>query len=614
MLHRWKKPGSLFMTPPAPALPARRKKRLFGIPAFLWTGFRRTAMFIGSLFLILMMVSCVGTIFVGNYETPLPDRMVLNLRLNNGLSEYSPDADFLRELYGPAFGRLNTQDMIDTIDRAANDKRVIAMIVSIESGPFDLTQVQDLRQAIKRFRAAGKTAHAYSTSFAEAGMGAYYLAASFDHIWMQPVGMVAIPGFDTQMPFFREGLGKVGVTPHVYQRKEYKGVMENLSRSSLSDPGREMLSSLLGDLMAQMHADISADRTTESRTVDFRALVDRGLFLDNEAREAGLIDSTGYFDEVRQSAIGRSGARIVSLSRYRGQTVARDKHHGKTKVGIVYAQGPIVADDRSSGFGGGSDAAAANRISDAIIRTVRDDSVEAIILRINSPGGSPTASETIRRAVAYAVERDMPVIVSMGPAAGSGGYWIATDATHIFALPATLTGSIGVAAGKMDFAELMTKIGVNWDGVTLGNNADLWSFTRPFSPSGDRLMNNMADALYNAFIARVATGRKLDPEQVEAVARGRVWTGQQAKANGLVDEIGGLSDALDHTARMLGLDSRHDLALVHLPRPKTPFDRFLELMNVEVMMDRIVHAAMKRMEQATMPRVMAYDPLLDIRL
>lgn len=608
MLHRWKKPGSLFITPPA--RPARRRRKiLFGVPAFLWTGFRRTALFIGSLFLILMMVSCVGAVFVGNYETPLPERMVLNLRLNTGLSEYSPDADFLRELYGPAFGRLNTQDMIDAIDRAAHDKRVVGVIVTIESGPFDLTQVQDLRQAIKRFRAAGKTANAYSPSFAEAGMGAYYLAASFDNIWMQPVGMVAIPGFDAQMPFFRDGLGKVGVTPHVYQRKEYKGVMENLSRSSLSDPGREMLSSLLGDLMAQMNTDISADRQ-----IDFRALVDRGLFLDEEAREAGLIDRIGYFDEVRQAAVGRSAARIVSLSRYRGQTVARDKQHGKTKVGIVYAQGAIVADDRSSSFGGGSDVAAANRISEAIIRTVRDDTVEAIILRINSPGGSPTASETIRRAVAYAVKRDLPVIVSMGPAAGSGGYWIATDATHIFALPATLTGSIGVASGKMDFAEMMTKIGVNWDGVTLGANADLWSFTRPFSPSGDRLMNNMADALYDAFIDRVATGRKLDREQVEAIARGRVWTGQQAKANGLVDDLGGLSDALDHTARMLGLADRHDLTLSHLPRPKTPFDRFLELINVEVMMDRIAHAAMKRMEQAAMPKVMAHDPLLEIRL
>jgi protease-4 len=544
-------------------------------------------------------------------EPPLPQEMILTLRIDRGLNEHSIETDFLRDFYGAAFSRLSAQDISDALDRAARDKRVRGVVFTLESGPFDVAQVQDVRAAIRKLRAAGKFAYVYSPSYAEAGsgMGAYYLASAFDEIWMQPIGMVDISGFDASGPFFRRLLDKWGVNPQFYQRKAYKNVMENLTRTGLSDPSREMLQSLVGNLMDQMHADISAERT-----VNFRALVNDGIFMDEDARKARLVDQLGSYDDMLQKARGQDKTRTVTLARYYNQTNPKkaERNLRPATVGIIYANGAIVADDRSPGFGGGGDVAAANRISDAIMRTARAQNVDAIIMRVNSPGGSPTASETIRRAVKYALDRDIPVIVSMGPMAGSGGYWIATDATRIFAMPATLTGSIGVASGKMDFSGLMQKLDVTWDGVTVGDRAQIWSPVHPFNPAEDAVMNKMMDSLYDAFITRVAEGRKMDKDVVDKIAGGRVWTGAQAVEIGLVDQLGSLGDAMDYVATTLGHESRHDLNVVRLPRPRTPFDRILKMLDLEVMMDRVATALIQRFEKASQPRLSLYDPALDV--
>lgn len=615
MQRHWKKPGSLFSSPSAP-LRVRPRGR-GGFFAGIGRMIRRLCLFLGAMVLVSMTVSCAAGIVVGSYNAPLPEKMILTLRLNDGLSEYSPEDDFFREFASATDMRLSIQEIVDALDRARNDDRVRGIAVMIEGGSFDIAHTQELRAAIKRFRAAGKPAWAYSPSYAEAGaggMGSYYLAAAFDEIWVQPVGMVALAGFDAQSPFVLDALKKIGVNPQFYQRKEYKSVMENMTRSSMSPENREMISSLLSSITGQIMTDIRADRRLGVDAMS--AILNKGVLTDSESLSAGLVTRVDYPDilvAVLKQKLAAGGdeklIKTISLSRYNNHHTDKAVPPNAPVVGIVYAQGSIVADSSSGGMGGS--VAGADRIASAILRSVRDRDVKAIILRIDSPGGSPTASETIRRAVAHAVEKNIPVIVSMGPMAGSGGYWIATDATRIFAMPATLTGSIGVASGKMELSGLMEKIGVNWDGVKIGENADLWSFTKPFTPGGDERMNVMMDSMYSAFIQRVSAGRKMPAAAVEKIAKGRVWTGAQALDIGLVDELGGLDSAMDYTAKVIGVPDRTALSVEHLPRPKSPIDRILRLMKMEVLMGHAGSALMKSVEQAAAPKIMVYDPVLN---
>lgn len=630
MPKRWNRPGSLFSKATHPK-PSEPRKRRFSLFRFILDGVRRTFTFVGALIVLFALFGYVGTAMVDKEDRKLPAQMVLTMTLDDGLHELPAGGGFLPGF--EAFGqtKLTTQQMIDTLDLARNDPRVKALVFSLQSGDFGLSQVQELRAAVKRFRAAGKPAYAFSPSYAEAGgsMGAYYLAAAFDEIWMQPVGMVSLPGFDADMPFFLEGLNRLGVTPQFFQRKEYKSVMESFTRDGISPENREMTTSLLTDIIQVVVTDIAADRgLTEGQVY---AAVNQGIFTDDEAIRTKLLDRLDYGDalvsSLRQEFTGdadNKDMKMITLSHYLKAPNSKptkinskdERDKGKPLVGLVYAAGNIVPDE--SGGGVRSNVAAANKISSAIMRAVRDEDIKAIVLRIDSPGGSPTASETIRRAVEHAISKDKPVIVSMGGMAGSGGYWIAADATRIFALPATLTGSIGVASGKFAAPVLMEKLGVNWEGVQIGNNADMWSFTKPFSAEGQDRMNAMIDNMYAAFIDRVSRGRKLSPETVERIARGRVWTGHQALEIGLVDELGGFNEALDYTAKQIGAENREGVEIVELPRPKTPFDRIFEMLNIEVAMNRIVGVAMNMMrqnvDQARIPAVSVYDPLLEQRL
>lgn len=620
MQKRWNKPGSLFARTTPLQSPA--PKRHFRVFRFLLGILRRICIVLGAIVLLSAILAGIGAAILEKEEAGLPAQMVLTLRLDDGVIERAAEASFMN-LQSFSSSRMSVHEIIEALDIARNDPAVRGLAFSIEGGSFGISHVQEIRSAVKRFRESGKPTFAYSPSYLEAGgmMGAYYLASAFEEIWMQPVGLVALPGFDAEMPFVLEGLNKIGVNPQFFQRKEYKSVMESFTRKDMSPENREMTSSLLADITSVLAADIAADRTLSLDAV-YNA-IDRGLHTDREALDAKLVDRLDYGDvlisHLRESLTGdpeNTDLKMVRLSHY-NKAVDRGPLDGTLPViGLVYAAGNIVADESSSGFS--ADVAAADKISDGITKAIRDTDIKAIILRIDSPGGSPTASETIRRAVANAVERGKPVIVSMGGMAGSGGYWIATDATRIFALPSTLTGSIGVASGKADLSLLMEKIGVNWDGVQVGENADLWSMTGPFSQSGQERMNTMIDSTYDAFVARVAKGRKLSPEAVEKIARGRVWTGHQALEIGLVDELGGLGVALDYAARQIGAENRDGVEIVELPHPKTPFERLFELMNIEVMMGQLSGAVMamlqEKVEQAEIPSVSAHNPFLEQQL
>jgi protease-4 len=533
----------------------------------------------------------------GPHPPKIPPSAVLNLTIDG---DYPEHPNMLSGLgFGGGNGPLTMRQVVDALDRAGHDPRIKGMVAVAIDTMQDLSHVQELRDAVMRFRSNGKFAYIYSDSFGEAGEGIslYYLASAFDQIIMQPMGILSIAGIRLEMPYARGTLDKLGVTPQFFARKEYKSVFESATNTGMSPKSRENMESIVGDIAGMMAEGIGEGRHLDPETV--RRYVDQALFTDKEALAAKLVDRLAYLDqldsEMKKLASGDpdDDDALVDIEDYAPQTIGKDDkpqqrpHMGgpkAPKVALIYVEGTIMPD----GQGEAGNLASSDEVSDTIMDSAYDDGVKAIVLRIDSPGGSPTAAEVIRRAVLRAKEKGKTVIVSMGNLAASGGYWIAADADYIFAAPETLTGSIGVAGGKFVVDGLWDKLGIKWDHVQWGDNAGLWSFNEPYTRAGEERMNAMMDAVYQGFIERVAGGRHMSIDAVDKIARGRVWTGRQAKENGLVDALGGLDAALDYTAQKLGAKDRHGLRIDVLPHPKTPFQKLAEMLSLDAGVGRFL--------------------------
>jgi protease-4 len=504
--------------------------------------------FIG-LFVVIGIVALVGLLAVvgvaafavrfADKAQQLPDAIVLTADLTGGLTD-GPDPDPLSRLL---FDQKTTlRDFVDALDRAADDSRVKSLYVQLGDDSMALAKTQQVRDAIAAFRAKGKFAVAYADTFGEGGPGTrpYYLATACDEIWMQPLGDVGLTGLRSEAPFLRGALDKLGVTADFEHREEFKTAMNSLTETRMTAPQREEVEGLLSSVSDQVDAGIAAARKLTPDKV--AALVDRGPLMQDEAHDAGLIDRIGYRDDAMRRARDKagSGAKFLSLSRY--LAAAGRPHASGTEIALVYGTG-LITRSGTGGLSSGDDFTA-RAVAKALDAAARDTDVRAILFRIDSPGGSATASETIWHEVERARERGKPVIVSMGDVAASGGYYIAVAADKIVAEPATLTGSIGVLAGKLVFADLMKKVGVTVDSAQRGANADMFSVTEDFSPQARERLNAELDQIYTGFKGHVAQGRHLAPDAVEAVAKGRVWSGAVAKDKGLVDALGGYEVAL----------------------------------------------------------------------
>ncbi|MGQ0527277.1 MAG: signal peptide peptidase SppA [Alphaproteobacteria bacterium] len=598
-----------FSPPPAP--PPRR-----GIRHFIWGFIRRTCFVIGAFVLLSMLA---GALSLGKPQAiPLPEKMVLFMPLKDGFSDL-PEPPSLTDPFAPRAPGLQTQ--IDAIDRAAADPRVKGLIAYMEEGDFEITHTQEMRAAIKRFKEAGKFTIIYSDSYGEAGggLGRFYLASIFEKRWMQPLGIVSVPGIRMEAPYFREALDKIGIEPQFVHRKNYKTVFESATNKTMSPQNREMLNQIMNDIRNDLVTNISADLVMTPE--QFTALVHKGLFTADEALAAGLVTDINYddalYDKITGGITGNPESEdplYVDVATYAAHG-HRVFHAPARKAALVYASGAIMNSAIGAGAPGlgGGNIIAANELTPLLFDLADDKSLGAIVLRIDSPGGSPVASENILRALNHAQKKGKKIIVSMGPSAASGGYWIASHADHIFALPGTLTGSIGVAGGKISAAGLWDQWGVNWDGVAWGENAALWSMNHPFSSSEAERINAMMDQVYDAFTARVAEGRKLSPEQVERVAQGRVWTGESARKNGLVDELGGLGDALDYTAKLLGAKDRADLAVEIVPEPKTALEELVSMVSRGAVFDNTILNVLTPVREAlavlSSGETFAYEPL-----
>jgi protease-4 len=498
--------------------------------------------------------------------------LILELDLTDGIAE-EPPADPVSAMFNR---RPRLADVLDGLRRARTDPKVKALVVRLGGRRIGLAMVQELRSAIAEVSRAGKTTVAWAETFGEfsPSNAAYYLATAFERVYLQPSGDLGLTGLSLEQWFYRGTLEKLGLEYEVGKRHEYKNAADRFTEQGFTGPAREALERLAISLTGQL-ADAIVERLGVSHE-DAHGLIDNGPYVAAEALEHRLVDALGYRDEV-YAEVRRTagpGAYLLYLGRYQrlrslAERARKLPEPSDDGIALIYANGPIRRGRSARGplTGGamGSDTVAA-----ALRAASADRRARAIVLRVNSPGGSYVASDTIWREVVRAREAGTPVVVSMGDVAASGGYFIAMAADAIVAQPGTVTGSIGVLAGKPVTTALLERAGITTDSVTEGAHADMFTTTRPFSKDEWAKINSWLDRIYADFTSKVARGRNMTPDQVHDVARGRVWTGADAAANGLVDELGGLEAALALARRRAGLP---DTAPARVYPRSSPLDR-----------------------------------------
>jgi protease IV len=497
---------------------------------------------LGGLTLLLVGAGLVLAWMSAASQPGVPDAVVLELELTRTLEEDVAEDPLTGAFNGEA---LTVRDVVDALERAAGDARVKALVVRVADAPGSVAVVQEVRDAVKAFRARGKRAVAYTDTFGEgaSGMGAYYLASAFDAVYVQPSGDVSITGIGTETPFLRDAFERFGVKPQMGKRYEYKAAVNSYTEQTYTAAHREEFERYFTSVLEQMAQGVAEGRGLGVEAV--RAAIDEAPLSAERALELKLVDGLLYRDEVyaRVKEAAGAGARLLFARKYLER--AGRPHEEGPVVALIYGAGGIsrgrsgpatpLADEGRLG---------ADTVAAALRKAVEDPRVKAILLRVDSPGGSYVASDTMRREVQRAREQGKPVIVSMGTYAASGGYFLAMEADKIVAQPGTLTGSIGVYGGKMVTQGAWDKLGVSWEPLGAGRNATMYSTARDFTP--EQLAKNEAslDRIYADFTTRAAAGRKLPVEQLREVARGRIWSGADARERGLVDELGGFAVAL----------------------------------------------------------------------
>ena len=526
--------------------------------------------FIGLAITVGVIALIVGglTLVVAHFKgktAQLPEDIVLTADLTGGLVDGAEPSPLSRVLFGQ---KTTLRDFIDALERAGNDPRVKALYLQIGDDSLALPKIQQVRDAIAKFRAKGKFAIAFADTFGEGAPGTrpYYLATACDEIWLQPLGEVGITGLRSEQMFFKGFLEKLGITASFERREDFKTAMNMLTEAQMTSAQREELETLLTSLQDQINRGIAAAR--KLRVADVAALVDRAPLSADAAKAAGLVDRVAYRDEAlwRAQLRAGAGAKTMALSRY--LTAAGRPHQSGTRIALIYGTGLITRTSSEASALTNDTQFTARAVERAFNAAARDKDVRAIVFRIDSPGGSATASETIWRDVMRAHQRGKPIIVSMGDVAASGAYYVAAPADKIVAEPATLTGSIGVLGGKIILGDLFAKLGITTDSVQRGANADMYSLTRDFSPQARQRFSGQLDDTYRGFKDHVAAGRHLTADAVEAAAKGRVWTGEDALRLGLVDALGGYDTALALARRAANLPADAPIDVVVYPRER----------------------------------------------
>lgn len=514
---------------------------------------------------ITLAIAVIGAAMVGGIaERPerLPHRMVLTLDLDKGVVEAVPDTPFGRYALGEHFP---IAELLRSLERAADDTRVAGLAVTLGDNALGMAQAEQIRRAVLTFRKSGKPAVLFSDSFG--GTAAYHVATAFEEVWLQPSGDVDIRGFITEAPFVKDALATIGIEPIVSARHEYKSAPEIVTATRFSPEARSSLTGILASWTSQFVAATAERRNLAPEAV--RTLMDTAPLMAAEALAGGLVDRLGYFDQAMDALQAKAETKeLVNLRSYDTRVAARPPAGASHRIALIHGVGTIHRDDSHHSPVPGDAIVGADTMVKAFAEAGADEEIAGILFRVDSPGGDYVASDTIWRAVRLARDKGKPVVVSMGNTAASGGYFISMGADAIVAEPSTITGSIGVFAGKFVLRGLWDKLGVAWDEVHVGKNADMFSTVRDFTPDQRRRFEATLDAIYRDFTDKVAAARGLSPAEIDAAARGRVFSGTDAIGHRLIDRLGGISTALDVLREKANLPADAALELVPFPQPK----------------------------------------------
>ncbi|MGC1456214.1 MAG: signal peptide peptidase SppA [Nitrospirota bacterium] len=527
-------------------------------------------------FIVLILMIAIG-LYYWVFTGRVPKQVILEADFEKGMIECVPDDGLARFLMTK---KLLVREVVEALQKASRDDRVKGLVARVGQSGVRLAQVQEVRDAIIAFRATGKPAVAYAETFGEVAPGnsSYYLATAFDTIYLQPSGDVGLTGLIYEQPFVRGTLDKLGIVPRIDGRKEYKAYRYMFTERRYLPPHREEVMQVMESQFGQIVKGISAARKlTEDRV---RSLINEGPFFGQQAVDAKLIDGLEYRDGVYDRIKGKAWAKagFLPLATY-GKRAGGPNEKGTT-IALIYGVGGIIRGKNSYDPTSGEVLMGSDTIASAIREAVEDKDVKAILFRIDSPGGSYVASDTIWREIVNAKKAGKPVIASMGGRAASGGYFIAMAADKIVAQPGTISGSIGVFGGKMITTGFWNKLGVTWDEVHTSRNADAWTQTRDFTPAQKARFSLWLDRVYDDFTAKVSMSRNLSREEVEKTAKGRIWTGEDAKRLGLVDELGGFPTALRLVRVAAKLPENAPVRLKVFPEKKSLFAFMSDLRSI----------------------------------
>jgi len=529
--------------------------------------------FIISLLIISAMISSVST----ETKVEIGKNSVLEITLDKTITERTSNNP-LEEFNFVSFStdkNLGLNDILKNIEKAADDDKIKGIFLNLSSISAGMATIEEIRNALIQFKKSEKFIYAYAEDLSQ---GAYYLASVSDKIFLHPEGSIDFKGFRTELMFFKGALEKLEIEPQVIRHGKFKSAIEPFINDKMSPENKEQIKTLVNSFWNTFLENISTSRNLDMATLQYAA----DEFTARDALEAlkiGMIDSVAYYDEVEDALFQKSGEvpgkrlKLVSLNKYNKVYVKGTRDFSNQKIALIYASGDIVSGKGSDGQIG------SDKMAEAIRKARQDSSIKAIVLRVNSPGGSAIASDVIWREVVLA-KKAKPVVVSMGDYAASGGYYIACAADSIVAQPNTLTGSIGVFGLLLNAQKMFNnKLGITFDTVKTGRYADIGTMSRALTGAERSLIQSQIEKIYETFITHVAEGRQLSKEFVDSIGQGRIWSGTDALALGLVDAIGGANDAIVIAARMAKLEKYR---IVQLPEQKEFLEKILEDLNAEV--------------------------------
>jgi protease-4 len=531
--------------------------------------------------LISMIASAAG-------PAPVPSKAVLELDLREPLTDQSPQNPFA----GLARHGHSAMTILEGLRRAEKDERIKAVLVRLPEGGVEPGLADELRLGLKHFRTSGKPVIAHSQGLYPSGFvtATYMMGAAADEFWMQPGASFQVTGLANEDLFFKRAFDKYGVHADYEQRYEYKNAVNGYLYDDYTPAHRAAELSWLGSIYATDIGMAAADRKLDPAAL--KTALEAGPYLADEALDRRLIDHVGQVHEAQAALLKRAGdgAQMVDFEDYAHGRPPRESGTGPV-VAIIEAEGDIVdgKDQGANPFAGGS-SIYADDLSDAVYAAIKAKDVRAIVLRLNSPGGSDTASEQILASIRAAKAAGKPVVVSMGTYGASGGYWVSSEASAIVAEPSTLTGSIGVFGGKFALGDALGRFGVDVRQLGVGSDyASAFGMGKEFTPAQRAAFAHWMDRIYDNFVQRVAVGRKLSPERVREIAKGHVWTGVQAKELGLVDEIGGFYDAVAKAKTLAGI--KGEARLKRMSPSSSPFESMQKMLGVSAGSARTLAAA-----------------------